>query len=120
MMAPGKRTLFLKGRIPSRLGSSTDSAMFATEEKQTVVLQRERERRRRRVRGGEREGGKCDVCGFGFIWFWFGWKDFGSVRFFYFFLNGDGLFFVINTFASFFVFFFFFLYNRYWVLSKGL
>lgn len=43
MMAPGKRTLFLKGRIPSRLGSSTDSAMFATEEKQTVVLQRERE-----------------------------------------------------------------------------
>ncbi|KAF7828517.1 hypothetical protein G2W53_019681 [Senna tora] len=29
MMAPGKRTLFLKGRIANRLGSSTDSAMLA-------------------------------------------------------------------------------------------
>ena len=28
MMAPGKRILFLKGRIAKRLGSSTDSAMF--------------------------------------------------------------------------------------------
>lgn len=30
MMAPGKRTLFLNGRIAKRLGSSTDSAMVGT------------------------------------------------------------------------------------------
>lgn len=40
MMAPGKRTLFLNGRIPSRLGSSTDSAIIAVGEERK---KRERE-----------------------------------------------------------------------------
>lgn len=44
-MAPGKRTLFLNGRIPSRAGSSTDSAMFAIQEKEGKAKKfRERER----------------------------------------------------------------------------
>lgn len=73
MMAPGKRTLFLKGRIPRRLGSSTDSAMFGSEEKRTVILQREREEEDR----WRREGGKCYVCGlvlFGLVWFGWSWR----------------------------------------------
>jgi hypothetical protein len=39
MMAPGNRTLFLKGRIAKRLGSSTVSAMFSdNREKERIEI----------------------------------------------------------------------------------
>lgn len=49
MMAPGKRTLFLKGRIAKRLGSSTDSAMVGTQWKRPsigLICERGKEKRR--------------------------------------------------------------------------
>lgn len=65
MMAPGKRTLFLKGRIPRRLGSSTDSAMFGSEEKRTVNLQTEKKKKE----DGERKVGNAMCVG----WFYLVW-----------------------------------------------
>jgi len=54
MMAPGKRTLFLKGRIAKRLGSSTDSAMVGTQWRRgSIELICERGKAKRREKKGE-------------------------------------------------------------------
>lgn len=82
-----------------------------------------REREREGDEESEEEKGKVvNAMCVGLVLFGFGLvgRILVPSDFYFYFLNGDGLFFVINTFASFFVFFFFFLYNRYWVLSKGL
>lgn len=52
IIAPGNSTLFLKGRIASRLGNSTDSAMFATTKQQLLHTNTQSERRRREKRDG--------------------------------------------------------------------